>query len=97
MPAAITSTQIQKYINDVKTGGVTAATQVYQQLLDKGYNYSGWAKGVAEGSTITGREALDFLTNSSLMGVGSDACFHFPAAHVEAASRPSMTVAMTGA
>lgn len=83
MPQQLTSTQLQQYINAVNSGGVEAAKQVYQQMLAMGYTYAGWANGVASGSSITGREAYDYLANSALLGVGSESCRNLSTAQVD--------------
>ena len=54
MPQPLTLAQIKQLRDSVNTGGVNAARQVYRQLYDKGYNYAGWALGVANGDSITG-------------------------------------------
>src|SRR5881628_2219943 len=74
MPSALTTQQIDQYISLIDTGGVDAVRQVYDTLYAQGYNYAGWASGVASGSTMTGQSALDYLQGSALMGLGSDAC-----------------------
>lgn len=39
-----------------------------------GYAYAGWARGVAEGDTIAGTAALDFLNDSAMLGaIGANA------------------------
>ncbi|MCA3239488.1 MAG: hypothetical protein ING32_15140, partial [Curvibacter sp.] len=64
MPNAITTAQLQQYRQAIENGGASAAAQVYAELYAQGYNYAGWAEGVAKGNTITGLSALDFLKDS---------------------------------
>ena len=52
-------------------------------MLDKGYNYAGWAEGVAAGNLVTGREAYNYLANSALLGVGSEACRNLSPAQID--------------
>ena len=40
---------------------VNDAIHFYNQMQQAGYSYAGWAKGVADGSTTTGRAALDHM------------------------------------
>ena len=47
---------LQMDINDVND-----AINFYNQMQQAGYSYAGWAKGVADGSTTTGRAALDHM------------------------------------
>lgn len=65
---------IARYRDQVKENGVAGVISVYSELLKKGYDYAGWAKGVAEasglntgglGGTVTGRAAVLFMKNSS--------------------------------
>ena len=74
MPQALTTQQINQYITQVQSGGVEQARQVYDTLNAQGYNYAGWAAGVARGDSITGASALSFMQGTALMGVGGDAC-----------------------
>lgn len=74
MPQNLTIQEIEEYINIVKAQGVGSAIDIYNILYDKGYNYAGWAVGVASGNTITGQSAMDYLKGSAMMGLGSDAC-----------------------
>ncbi len=64
MPNAITTAQLQQYKQAIENGGASAAAQVYAELYAQGYNYAGWAEGVAKGNSITGLSALDFLKDS---------------------------------
>ena len=74
MPQALTTQQISQYITQIQNGGVEQARQVYDTLNAQGYNYAGWAAGVARGDSITGASALNFMQGTALMGMGGDAC-----------------------
>ena len=87
-PQQLTVQQIQNYQDQIKNAGSlaqqkAAAIAVYQDLYSKGYNYAGWALGVATGNTITGTAALDYLTGSALMGIDSNACRNLSAAQID--------------
>lgn len=58
MPNAVSSTEIQQLIVDVNAGNYTAA---YDYLSARGYTYADWANGVAQGNSIAGVSALEFL------------------------------------
>lgn len=78
-PQALTIQQLKSYQDRVANAGTlaqqkSAAIAGYQELYDKGYNYAGWALGVATGSTVAGTAAMDFLTGSALMGLGGEQC-----------------------
>ena len=60
MPQALTTAQLIQYRNTINTGGVAGAIQVYNALYSQGYNYAGWASGVASGDTLTGQSAIVF-------------------------------------
>jgi hypothetical protein len=83
MPQPLTTTQIQQHIDAVNTGGVDAARQMYDSLYAQGYNYAGWASGVAKGNTITGQSALDYLSGTAMMGLGGDACRNLTPAQID--------------
>ncbi len=74
MPQTLTTQQLTQYLNKIKTQGVDGAKSVYQSMYAEGYNYAGWANGVASGNTLTGQFAMDYLSGSALMGLGGDAC-----------------------
>lgn len=74
MEKPITIEQLNQYRQIVTTRGVDGAKDVYQSLYAQGYNYAGWAYGVASGETLTGNYALDYLTGSAMMGLGGDSC-----------------------
>jgi hypothetical protein len=88
-PQALTTQQIQNYQSQIQNAGTlaqqkAAAIAVYQDLYAKGYNYAGWALGVATGNTITGTAALDYLTGTALMGLGNtEMCRNLTPAHVD--------------
>ncbi|HFQ91740.1 MAG TPA: hypothetical protein ENK29_02535, partial [Chromatiales bacterium] len=83
MPQPLTLAQIKQLRDSVNTGGVNAARQVYRQLYDKGYNYAGWALGVANGDSITGVSALNYLDASAMMGLGGDQCRNLSSAEID--------------
>lgn len=68
MPQSLTTKQITAYIDRVNAGGLPQVLQVYDELYAQGYNYAGWAAGVARGDTITGQSALKFLKDSAVLG-----------------------------
>lgn len=74
MTQTLTTQQIGQYITQIENGGVEQARQVYDTLNGMGYNYAGWAAGVARGDSITGLSALDYLQGTAMMGLGGDAC-----------------------
>jgi Ca2+-binding RTX toxin-like protein len=82
-PQKITLTQLQSYSDQIKNGGLQQARQVYADLYAKGYNYAGWAQGVATGETFTGVAALDFLTGTALLGVGSASCRNLSSTQID--------------
>jgi hypothetical protein len=65
----LTTQQLTQYRDAIATGGLDAAKQVYAELYARGYDYAGWAKGVASGDTLTGDAALAFLQSSAMMGM----------------------------
>ncbi len=74
----ITEQQIAEYQNRFLEGVTDQqkkdiAIAVYQDLYDKGYNYAGWALGVAKGNSVTGLAALEYLADTALFGLGNDA------------------------
>nr|WP_275250811.1 hypothetical protein [Vandammella animalimorsus] len=54
----------------------------YSDLIDKGYSYAAWAKGVANGETLAGISALDYMHNSAMMGGNGTDCRNLSAAAV---------------
>ncbi len=83
MPQELTTAEIQQYIDRVDSGGVDQAQQVYDILNAQGYNYAGWAAGVARGDSITGLSALSYLQGTALMGLGGDACRNLTQAQID--------------
>ena len=73
MTAPLTVAQIDAYDKLIQANGVGAVKQVYGELYDKGFQYAGWAKGVAKGDSVTGQAALEFLDATALMGYGGQA------------------------
>ncbi len=72
MPQAISGTQIQQLINGINSatdaaGKQSAIESTYSLLSFMGYDYAGWAGGVASQKTWTGIAAMDFLTNTAMM------------------------------
>ena len=39
-------------------------------MNSQGYKYAGWDNGVAQGSSISGNAALDFLAGTAMVGIG---------------------------
>lgn len=74
MPQSLTLQQLMEYQRRVQTGGLEQVRLVYQELYDKGYNYAGWALGVATGSTLSGSAALGYLKDTALLGIDSAVC-----------------------
>jgi Ca2+-binding RTX toxin-like protein len=56
----------------------------YTELLDRGYMYAGWGRGVANGDTLAGVAALDYLQGSALMGMSGKACQNLSDEQVQA-------------
>lgn len=73
-PQKITSIELFNYRNRIKSGGAQEVISVYQELYDKGYNYAGWAKGVATSESETGKAAIEYLTSSALFGLSGPEC-----------------------
>lgn len=76
MPEIVTQEMLNRYRDDIDRNGVAGAVRTYAELMDKGYNYAGWAKGVAEArginqgaripeGAISGRAAVLFMKNTS--------------------------------
>lgn len=66
MSNPITVAQLEQYRQQIRSGGVDGAAQVYASLYAQGYNYAGWAGGVAEGNTLSGVGALSFIQGNTL-------------------------------
>ena len=71
---SLTTFQLVSYRDSIDAGGLGAALQMYKVLYSQGYNYAGWAQGVATGTAITGQAALDYLGGTAMLGLGGDAC-----------------------
>lgn len=69
MQQAVTAEQLKNLHNSIEKGGVKNVIQAYDYLYQRGYNYAGWAKGVATGNTISGIAALSYLENSAQSGL----------------------------
>ncbi|GKT01276.1 RTX toxin [Acidovorax sp. SUPP3434] len=79
----LTISQLTTYRSAINTGGVTAARAVYSDLYSQGYNYAGWALGVATGNTITGQSALNYLGGTAMIGLGGDECRNLTPAQID--------------
>ncbi|MDZ4075693.1 MAG: hypothetical protein U1E04_13190 [Hylemonella sp.] len=66
--ANITSDQLRDYKESITSGDSDAIARMYSDLYDQGYNYAGWAEGVAKGNSFTGSAAIDFLKESYSSG-----------------------------
>jgi len=73
MPQTLTLAEIEQYQTQIKQGGINAVLQVYDSLYESGYNYAGWAVGVARGDSISGQAALQFMQSTSAMGTSGEA------------------------
>jgi hypothetical protein len=71
MANTLTLTQLDAYQLQLNTGDISG---VYTSLLNNGYAYAGWAGGVADGDTVSGVAALDFLTDSAMVGAFGPEC-----------------------
>lgn len=65
MPQTINLQDIKRYQDMIDRNQVQGAIRVYEELLSKGYDYAGWAKGVAKGDTVTGEAAILFMKETS--------------------------------
>lgn len=70
MPQTVTSAQLQSLQQSVQSGGAAAAADAYSSLYAQGYNYAGWAEGVARGDSFAGNAALKYLQETAIMGMG---------------------------
>lgn len=73
-PQALTTAQLQAFSDQLANGTLADVKQIYADLYSKGYNYAGWAGGVASESTIAGVSAVNFLTGTAMMGWGGPQC-----------------------
>ncbi|MDP3332490.1 MAG: matrixin family metalloprotease [Methylococcaceae bacterium] len=82
MPQAISSTDIQQLTDSIKyaddASKQSKIVEAYTYLYDHGYDYAGWARGVAAQDTVAGISAMNFLADSAMMGVGSWMCQTLP-------------------
>jgi len=83
MTVSLTIAQLNAYRALIQANGASAVKQVYGELYDKGFQYAGWANGVAQGNSITGQAALGFLDVTSLMGYGGQAAKNLSQAQVD--------------
>ena len=74
MPQTVTSAQLQSLQQSLQSGGAAAAADAYNWLYAQGYNYAGWAEGVARGDSFAGNAALKYLRETAIMGMGGDQC-----------------------
>ncbi len=74
MPQTLTLQQLTEYKTLIATGDFDQQSKVYADLYSKGYNYAGWGLGVLTGKTLTGTAAVDFLKDTSLMGLDAVTC-----------------------
>lgn len=78
MPSSLSIEQLGSYKKRIVAGELEEAIKIYSELYSLGYNYAGWARGIATGATITGVAALDFLSASALLGIGGAECKYLP-------------------
>ena len=83
MPQTITSAQLQSLQQSVQTGGVSAAAAAYSSLYARGYNYAGWAEGVARSDSLAGSAALKYLKETAIMGMGGDQCKNLTSTQID--------------
>lgn len=67
MANAITLEQLSQYQSLLNDGNISG---FYSVMLAQGYSYAGWAQGVADGDSIAGLSASEFMTGSAMIGVG---------------------------
>lgn len=79
----LTTDQLKAYKERIDGGGLSEVRQVYAEMYAQGYNYAGWAGGVANGSSITGVSALEYLKGTALLGIGADACKNLSDAQID--------------
>jgi len=79
-PTPLTTAKLQGMQKLIEQGRLD---EFYTGLYDKGYSYAGWARGVANGDTLTGLAATDYLMGTALMGVGSEACKNLSAQTIQ--------------
>lgn len=97
MPKELSIGQLEIYRTRINTGGLSEAIKVYGELYAHGYRYAGWGRGVATGRTVTGVSALDFLSSTALLGLGSqEVCKNLTPAQIDKI-RVSMAKGYVGA
>ena len=74
MPQTLTLQQLTEYRTLIATGDLDQQSKVYADLYSKGYNYAGWGLGVLTEKTLTGTSAVEFLRDTSLMGLDAMTC-----------------------
>lgn len=72
--------QIRQLQGQLAAGQIS---EVYATLSNSGYAYADWAKGVANGDTVAGIAALDYLKGTALMGAGGPQCQNLSAETVQ--------------
>ena len=80
----ISVAELKEFRTQVQSGGLDAALSVYKILDGRGYGYAGWAFGVASGQTVTGQSALQFISNTAMLGMGGDACRALSSSQIDA-------------
>lgn len=69
MPGTLSSTQLSQFVASMQNGSL-APVDFYRYMQSQGYQYAGWAEGVATGNELAGIAAIDFLKKSAHDGVG---------------------------
>lgn len=71
MPQRISQSQLQDMQQLLDKGQIS---QFYEAMDGAGYNYAEWANGVVKTDTLAGISAVEYLSGSALVGIGSEAC-----------------------
>ncbi len=82
-PTAIPIDQLIRYSDRINRGGLQEIREVYSELQSLGYQYAGWASGVATGSTVTGQAALSFLGDTALLGLDAETCRNLTSSQID--------------
>ncbi|WP_286162318.1 calcium-binding protein, partial [Duganella sp. HH101] len=69
-PEPLSLTQLNNLQQFISNGDLHG---FYKRMENSGYEYAGWADGVASGNSIAGIAATDFLKGTALMGAGGRA------------------------
>ena len=69
MPITMSITELTQYRTAMENGSMTPV-DFYNVMKANGYQYAGWAKGVATGMELAGIAAVDYLKNSARDGAG---------------------------